>query len=159
MNLKLLRGTKEHIVVLQHLMQFYMYDFSIYTNHDVGDNGLFEPYPGLESYWNGGNTKFPYIIKRDDKYIGFALVKFIEEGKRSYFSIAEFFILRKYRLEGAGKAVAFQLFALHKGSWEVYQMNSNKPAHLFWIRIITEFTNGKFENCLEDGRHIQRFAS
>lgn len=159
MNLTLLAASKEHTTVLEHLMQFYMYDFSVYTHHDVGGNGLFAAYPGLESYWDSRNNKFPYIIKKDDKYVGFALVKFIEEADRSYFSIAEFFILQKYRRGGAGKAMAMQLFTLHKGPWEVFQMNSNKPAQLFWNKVIEAFTKGNFTQYAEDGKQIQRFES
>lgn len=161
MDLILLQASKEHITVVQHLMQFYMYDFSPYTNHDVGENGLFAPYPGLESYWDEreANKKFPYIIKQRDQYIGFALVKFIESKVRSYFSIAEFFIMQKYRMKGAGKSVAIELFSLHKGIWEVYQMNSNKPAQLFWKKVIKEFTKGEFTQRSEDGKQLQTFES
>jgi predicted acetyltransferase len=159
MGLHLQKASKKHITVLQHLMQFYMYDFSVYTQQDVEENGLFAPYTGLESYWDEGNNKFPYIIKKDDKYIGFALIKLIEAEERSYFSVAEFFILRKYRLQGAGKAIAIQLFTLHKGRWEVYQMNINKPAQLFWNKVIKEFTKGKFRQHAEDDKQVQSFES
>lgn len=159
MNLTLLKATKEHATVLQHLMQFYMYDFSLYTHHDVEENGLFAPYPDLESYWDQGKNKFPYIIKSDEKYIGFALVKFIETEEYEHFSIAEFFILQKYRLAGAGKAIAIQLFSLYKGPWEVFQMSSNKQAQLFWNKVINEHTKGKFKQRFENGKLIQSFES
>lgn len=161
MNLNLLKASKEHTTVLQHLMQFYIYDFSIYTNHDVGQNGLFAPYPDLESYLDGreGNNKFPYVIKMGETYIGFVLVKFNETENRSYFSIAEFFILRKYRRKGAGKAIALQIFTLYKGWWEIYQMDSNKVAQLFWTKVIEEFTNGNFKQRSEDGKQLQSFET
>ena len=159
MNLTLLQASKKHATVLQHLMQFYMYDFSVYTYHDVEESGLFALYPGLESYWDEEGNKFPYIIIKEDKYVGFALVKRIETGERSYFSMAEFFILRKYRLAGMGKTIATQLFTIHKGPWEVCQMSDNKPAQLFWNRVIKSFTNGKITQRIEDGRRIQNFES
>lgn len=43
-----------------------------------------------------------------------------------------------------GKAMAMQLFTLHKGPWEVFQLNSNKPAQLFWNKVIEAFTKGNF---------------
>ena len=61
-------------------MQFYIYDFSEYLRYDVQDNGLFAPYPGLKDYWERGNNKFPYIIKKGEKYVGFALVKYISSN-------------------------------------------------------------------------------
>ena len=140
-------------------MQFYIYDFSEYVRYDVEDNGLFAPYAGLQDYWEGDNDKFPYIIRRDDKYIGFVLVKFISSKDQGYFSIAEFFILRKYRNEGIGKAVAIEVFNLHKGQWEVYQKNSNKPSQIFWNKVISEYTKGHFKERLENGKRIQNFEN
>lgn len=77
------------------------------------------------------------------------LVKFIESEERNYFSIAEFFIMRKYRMEGIGKAVAEQIFNLHKGKWEVHQKESNRPAQVFWNKTIDGYTRGHFTEGLQ----------
>jgi len=138
-------------------MQFYIYDFSEYIKLDVEDNGLFTPYPYLDDYWKEVNSKFPYIIKMDGKYVGFVLVKLIESKNSKYFSIAEFFILKKYRRSGIGKAIALQTFNLHRGHWEVYQRDSNKPAQIFWKKVIEEYTNGHYKERSEDGKLIQNF--
>lgn len=159
MKVKLVSATDEHIAVIHHLMQFYMYDFSPYTQCDVEANGLFAPYLELESYWDKSNNKFPFIIKTDEKYIGFALVKLIETSGQQYFSIAEFFVLKKYRRAGVGKAVAMQLFSMYKGSWEVYQMAGNTAAQLFWNKVINEFTKGNFKQHFAKGKLIQSFES
>jgi predicted acetyltransferase len=159
MNFTLLQASNDHKIVIQNLMQFYIYDFSEYVRYDVEDNGLFAPYPDLKDYWEGDNNKFPYIIKRNDKYVGFVLVKFISSKDRSYFSIAEFFILKKYRHEGIGKAIAIKVFNLHKGQWEVYQKDSNKPAQIFWNKVISEYTKGQFKEHLENGKRIQNFEN
>jgi predicted acetyltransferase len=159
MNFTLLQASTEHKIVIQHLMQFYIYDFSEYVNLDVEKNGLFAAYPDLNDYWEKGNNKFPYIIKKNDNYAGFVLVKLIGPKERNLFSIAEFFILKKYRLEGIGKAVAIEIFNLHKGQWEVYQKESNKPAQLFWNKVISGYTNGQFTERLENGKQIQNFEN
>jgi len=67
--------------------------------------------------------------------------------------------MRKYRKEGIGKAVAEQIFDLHRGQWEVYQKESNKPAQLFWNRIIDEYTKGQFKERFENGKRIQDFET
>ena len=139
-------------------MQFYMYDFSEYTRYDVEDDGLFAPYADLQDYFEGDN-KFPYIITADDKYVGFVLVKFTSSKDRSYFSIAEFFILKKYRHEGIGKAIAIKVFNLHKGQWEVHQRDNNKAAQIFWNKVISEYTEGHFKEHLENGKQIQNFEN
>ena len=159
MNFTLLQASNDHKIVIQNLMQFYIYDFSEYVRYDVEKNGLFTPYPDLDGYWEEDNNKFPYIIKKNDKYVGFVLVKFISSKDRSYFSIAEFFILKKYRHEGIGKAIAIKVFNLHKGQWEVYQKDSNKPAQIFWNKVISEYTKGEFKERLEDGKRIQNFEN
>jgi predicted acetyltransferase len=159
MDLKLMRASLEHKDVIKNLMQLYIYDFSEYINCDVEEDGLFKAYTDLEEYWKEENHRFPYIIKQGEKYAGFVLVRFIKSEARDYFSIAEFFILKKYRREGIGRAVAGQIFDLHSGQWEVYQKESNKPAQIFWNKIIDKYTNGQFRERVEDGRRIQDFEN
>ncbi|MEP6951813.1 MAG: GNAT family N-acetyltransferase [Ginsengibacter sp.] len=159
MNFKLIQASQQYKNVIKNLMQFYIYDFSEYIELDVDENGLFEAYPHLEDYWKGENHKFPYVIKKDERYIGFVLVKFIESEERNYFSIAEFFIMKKYRRAGIGMAVAGQVFNLHKGQWEVHQKESNKPAQVFWNKTVNEYTNGQFKERFENGRRIQDFEN
>jgi len=159
MNISLLRASKEYKPIFDNLMQFYIYDFSEYIELDVEENGLFKPYQYLEEYWGEENNRFPYIVKRNNKYVGFVLVQLIESEQRTHFSIAEFFIMRKYRRNGVGKAIAFEIFNLHKGQWEVYQKETNKPAQMFWSKVIGEYTKGMFVERYEDGKRIQDFES
>jgi len=159
MNLQLIYATKEYKEPIKNLMQFYIYDFSEFLNYDVEKDGLFAPYPDLDNYWKDGNYNFPYIIKKDGKYAGFVLVRFIQSETKNYFSIAEFFILKKYRREQIGKTIAHQIFDIHKGQWEIFQKESNKPAQIFWTKVINEYTKGKFTERLENERRIQDFKS
>ena len=76
-----------------------MYDFSEYTEQDLESSGMFGAYPDLDKYWSD-ETRFPYIIKREEKNIGFVFVRHMITTERNYFSIAEFFIMRKYRKKG-----------------------------------------------------------
>ena len=158
MNFSLLKASKEDIGVIRNLMQFYMYDFSEFIKYDVEETGLFAPYPNLEEYWEDSN-KFPYIIENDGKHVGFVLVKFTQAERLNYFSIAEFFILKKYRFSGVGKSVAIQIFDLHKGNWEVHQRSSNKPAQVFWVKVINEYSKGEFQERTESDKRIQTFKN
>ncbi|MEP7141216.1 MAG: GNAT family N-acetyltransferase [Ferruginibacter sp.] len=159
MNFKLIPATSEYKEVMKNLMQFYMYDFSEYIKSDVESEGLFGAYPNLEDYWKKENHRFPYFIKEDERYIGFVLVRLIKTEERSYFSIAEFFIMKKYRRKGIGKAAAGEVFNLHRGQWEVYQKESNQPARVFWNRVIDKYTRGQYGERLENGRSIQDFEN
>ena len=158
MKIKLALASIEDKNTIENLMQFYMYDFSEYMNSDVEEDGLFAAYPHLNMYWSEEN-RFPYSVIINEKYVGFVLVRFIGSINRTYFSIAEFFIMRRYRRQGIGKAVAQQIFDLHKGPWEVFQKESNKPAQIFWNKVINEYTKGHFEDRFESGRRIQGFES
>lgn len=158
MNAQLLKAMHQHKNVIKNLMQFYMYDFSEFADLDVESDGLFAAYPHIEDYWKDEN-RFPYLIQIDKKHIGFVLVRFIEIEQRTYFSIAEFFIMKKYRRKGIGKAIAIQIFNLHKGNWEVFQKESNKPAQLFWKQVISEYTKVNFTERLDDEKVVQIFKS
>ena len=156
MNVQLIKASHEHKTIIKNLMQLYMYDFSEFVDIDVEVDGLFEPYKNLDDYWKDTN-RFPYIIQQHEKYIGFVLVRHIEEQQRDYFSIAEFFVMKRYRRMGTGKTIARQIFDLHKGKWEVFQREANKPAQIFWKKVIDEYTNGNFTERFEDGKTIQQF--
>ena len=158
MNPQLIKASKEYIGVMENLMQFYIYDFSEFVELDVAGNGLFEPYSGLGKYWEEERERFPYFIKDDEKYLGFVLVRNIASGDKTYFSMAEFFIMKKYRKRGIGRSIARQVFEHHRGEWQIYQKESNKPAQAFWNKIITEYTNGLFKERMEDGKRIQEFV-
>jgi predicted acetyltransferase len=159
MNFKLVKASQDEISIMSHLIQFYIYDFSEFVERDVKEDGLFEPYPGLRDYWQEENHKFPYFIKQEKTYLGFVLVRRIETTEKNYFSMAEFFVMKRYRKKGLGRSIAQQVFDLHKGHWVVYQRETNKPAQIFWNKVIAEYTKGQFKERLEDGKRIQEFET
>jgi predicted acetyltransferase len=53
--------------------------------------------------------------------------------------------MRKYRQQGVGKRVAFAILDRFPGAWEVRQTETNLPAQAFWRRVISEYTNGNYE--------------
>jgi len=158
MELNLIKASVEHNFLLENLMQFYIYDFSEWIDLDVMSNGLFEKYKELENYWNE-EDKSAYLVKKENKYVGFVLVKKTAEKGRSHFSMAEFFILKKYRRKGLGKQVAFSVFDLYKGNWQVYQLSHNKPAQKFWHNVINEYTKGNFNEYFQNRKYYQEFAN
>lgn len=56
----------------------------------------------------------------------------------------QFFILKRYRATGAGRALARFVFASHPGPWEVGEMPGNLQAQAFWRKVIAEFTGGQY---------------
>jgi predicted acetyltransferase len=158
MNYEIIKVRMDNQETLMNLLQFYIYDFSEFIEAHVEENGRFSDYP-LNDYWTEDNH-FPYLIKLNGIYVGFVLVKLIKTETKSYFSISEFFIMKKYRRIGIGKSVAKDIFRLHKGNWEVFQMEKNEPAQLFWRNVIMEYTGGEFTERIEEGKRItQEFFS
>jgi predicted acetyltransferase len=78
------------------------------------------------------------------KLAGLVLVRAVEEDGILVHHMAEFFILRKYRRQGAGRQSAFMAFDLFPGVWHVSELAENAPAQAFWRRIIHEYTGGDF---------------
>ncbi len=131
--------------LLFRLMQLYMYDFSGIEGFDIGADALFE-YKGLDSYWSDP-TRYPFLIYVNTHIAGFVLVNSytcvpdIGEAK----SIAEFFVLRKYRRQGIGRAAACQVFDRFPGRWEVRQIPRNIAGREFWRSVIHDYTAGAYK--------------
>jgi predicted acetyltransferase len=136
--------------ILRNLMELYSYDFSVIEGEEVDDFGLFG-YRYLDHYWTE-KDRFPYLIRVDGNLAGFVLLRegtYFDElvGKFSLspMKIAEFFILRKYRRQGVGRFVAQEVFDRYPRRWEVAQVVNDVDAQAFWRRVISEYTNGQFE--------------
>lgn len=101
-------------------------------------------------------------MRADGKLAGFALVRTLEEeGDSRTYSLAEFFILRKYRRQGIGGQAARRVFGLFAGVWRVHQEAQSLQAQAFWRKVIREYTAGEFTEQSEAGWEdpIQEFRS
>lgn len=159
MRVEVSTASPEDSSVLRNLLELYSYDFSEITGSDVDGHGLFG-YRYLDHYWTGpGRT--PFLIRVDGQLGGFVLVRVREqEDGGSEASIAEFFVMRKYRRYGVGRAVAQRVFDMFPGPWKIAQLIENVSGRAFWRAVIGEYTGGAFtETTTEDGSAtIQRFT-
>jgi predicted acetyltransferase len=137
------------------LMQLYQHDFSefadIGTDHgEVASDGRFV-YDYLESYWQEAG-RIPLVIQADGRLAGFTLVNQWSALDRPLdHSVAEFFILRKYRRAKVGLRAARVLFERLPGRWEVPVAWYNEPALSFWRRAIPAAVSGRIEKHAGDG--------
>lgn len=134
--------------VVARLMQLYLYDATHYSGVDVNEDGVFA-YRYLDLYWEE-NERFPNLFRVDGKWAGFGLINsFVmlpqNEGANS---MAEFFIMRKYRRGGYGRTAFNQLLAAHPGRWEIRVDGQNIAGCAFWPVVIDEVTRGNYE-CIE----------
>lgn len=149
MNITLSIASLDEKSILRHLLELYSYEFSEFDHSDVDNHGLYG-YNYLDNYWTEAG-RYPFMIRIDNNLAGFVLVRTITEpDNNQYFSIAEFFIMKKYRKSGAGRNVAFQIFDRFHGSWQVAEIEENKPSQAFWRKIISEYTNENFTEIFRD---------
>jgi len=146
------KASRKRLPVFERLMQLYLYDFSEIEGFDINQDGSFGPASfRLETYWTEPD-RFPFLIYANSKIAGFVLVNTytrLSENNGAK-SIAEFFILRKYRRRGIGRQAAFYVFDRFPGKWEVRQIRSNLDGYRFWKRIIAEYTNNQFTETFLD---------
>ncbi len=153
MNIQLVGVDEAEKSVLRQLLELYIYDFSEYDQADVNQHGLYG-YAYLDLYWTQ-EARHPFFIVVDGKLAGFVLVSDhcrVLDGRNAR-SISEFFVMRKHRRKGVGKLVAWQIFDLFPGQWEVGQYDKNQAAKIFWEQVIGAYTNGNFtkEQVITDG--------
>lgn len=158
MNITIEQVEYERKFALRHLLELYNYDFSEFTKDDVNEFGLYD-YKYLDNYWNEPN-RFPLFIKVNGKYAGFALIRKIKNDSSNdvYNSIAEFFVMKKYRKMGVGRTAVINLFEKYKENWEISVIKENKPAQIFWKKVISKYSNGNYiEYKNKDGDTIFSF--
>ncbi|WP_291580331.1 GNAT family N-acetyltransferase [Clostridium sp. UBA6640] len=145
MKIEIIDASSNDKLVIRNMMELYNYDLSEYENADLNEHGLYD-YNYLDNYWTE-EDRHPFIIRVDAKLAGFVLVNKhgVDTSFSIDYSIAEFFILKKYRKKGVGKAVAFNIFDRFHGVWEVKQLLDNKVSHVFWHEVIKEYTLNNFE--------------
>jgi predicted acetyltransferase len=144
MQIDLIEVHEDQKSVLRQLMELYAYDFSEFDGADVNEHGYYG-YTYFDYYWTE-EIRHPFFIQVDGKLAGFVLVNEYcylvkEPGTRS---LGEFFVMRKYRRKGVGRAAAVMVFDKFPGKWEIIQHGGNEPSKVFWRRVIDEYTQGDF---------------
>ena len=131
--------------ILRNWLEKYLFEFSQYDDLGVNKLGLCG-YDYLDFYWTVPN-RWAYLLEVDGWLAGFALVNdYLEaSNKKTDFSLAEFFVIHKYRRMGIGKKFFYMILDKHKGRWQLKRHPKNITAACFWENTISEYTNGKFE--------------
>jgi len=158
MEMKMELVPPERKEIIDHLMQFYLYDFTSYLDMDVAPNGKFHPYPDLNSYWNNREGRYAYLITVHNIPAGFALIEQLQNSLEGDYYMTEFFIMKKYRRSGLGTWAANELFSRHRGNWKVTQVSNNITAQAFWQNVIRAYTGGDFrQKTRSDNGHLSQY--
>lgn len=136
--------TAENSHIFEVFAQDYEAEFSAITRKEPNAEGRF----ALEAHWRAPNKGFYQFIK--GKPVGFVIRSLTDEERSD---IAEFYILPCYRKKGFGKQLAFAIFDLFPGPWQVRQIPTAADAIAFWRATIHEYTEGTYtEDQVNDSR-------
>ena len=124
------------------MLELYQHDLSDIWDQDLDFHGEYGY--ALDQYWDAEGCH-PFIATVGGKYAGFALVnREVLVGTDGY-CVDQFFVLKKYRRQGIGQAMAKSVFSALPGRWEVCQTRQNVAAQEFWRKVIGEYTDGRFK--------------
>lgn len=130
--------------ILYRLLQYSLFEESENDLNEMNDDGIFE-YNWFDNYFTD-NDRFAYFIKDVDtnKLLGFVMINSYMQKCDNGHTIAEFMVIPKYRRNKIGKRVAFKVFDMFKGNWEVQPSYQSEKAHLFWEKTISEYTTNNY---------------
>src|SRR6187431_1816785 len=139
--------------LLENLLELYLHDLSeIFSVVQLGPQGRFG-YPRLSSYWSEPQARFPFLIRKRGKVVGFALA---QRGSPmsddpEVFDVAEFFVLRGVRRSGVGARAAELLWDRLPGRWIVRVSEGNLSGLPFWTRVIQGYAGSAASQTLRPG--------
>ncbi len=134
-------GASEKPIVAR-LVQFYLHDFSEFASigspyGDTDARGAFVM-ENFDTYWREPGRR-ALLFRVAGQLAGFALVnQWSPSGAGADHSIAEFFVMRKYRRGGIGRRAAHEILRRFPGIWEINVAHYNAPAQEFWRRALAD---------------------
>ena len=141
MHLELRKANPEDFPALQQMLELYQYDISDIYLQDTDAEAKY----GYNLDRHRQDQRFhAHVALEGSQYIGFALVAPAIVTRKEGSWLEQFFILKRYRRSGAGRALALHVFQSYPGLWEVGQMPANHAAQAFWHQVIGTATAGAF---------------
>lgn len=130
MEFKLDKVKLEEKEILKNLLEFYQYDFNVFYEDDLNENGRFE-FIDVDQYFESDDNE-ALFIKVNEKYAGFILISnnvlHINPGK----CIEEFWIMPKYRKGMFTFKVLKEIIGRYKTKFEFLVLKKNEK----WFKVI-----------------------
>ncbi|GGP14067.1 GNAT family N-acetyltransferase [Nonomuraea glycinis] len=106
------------------VLQLYLHDFSEVRELDVTPHGTFT-FPYLDHYFTEEDREACFIAA-NGVLAGFGMTRRLkDDGSRE---MSEFFVLRRHRRRGVGRAAALQVLRRHPGQWRLSFNHANEAA-------------------------------
>jgi predicted acetyltransferase len=142
MSLHIHRARDEDFPALQQLLELYQYDLSDIWLQDLDAEARY----GFDlTRHKQGTRSRAYIARLGEQYVGLALTAPAIVTRTEGTWMEQFFILKRYRRTGAGRALARHVLLDNPGLWELGQMPGNALATAFWRAVVGELTGGQFK--------------
>ncbi|MGN8249331.1 GNAT family N-acetyltransferase [Pseudomonas sp. SMV7] len=154
--IELLAATADQAPLIRNLYQFYAYESSDWEQEDVEVDGRFYIHDAhLQRYWQADGWG-AYLVLADGFIAGFVLVERSELAAIQTFELADLFILKKYRRQGIGRAVALQ-FLGGEGDWLLRCYAQDAPAVAFCNAVLAALSRPAQAITLEDEPDLLSF--
>lgn len=107
-----------------------------------GRAGFFSILP-LTDYWRKPTTQ-AFLIKVDGELAGFVTVDDDTHVPDARHNIGYLFVSRRFRGQGVARFVVSTLLNRLPGRWQIFHVEANQPARLFWAAVIPGLTQNRF---------------
>ena len=125
---------RDELETIENLMQFYTYDFSEWLPLKLGESGFFSILP-MPDYWRKPATR-PFLIKVNGELAGFVTVDEDTHLQGARYNIGYLFVSRRFRGQGVARFVVSALLSRLPGQWQIFHIEANQPARLFWAAVM-----------------------
>jgi predicted acetyltransferase len=140
MDVELRPISEDDKVVFERLLELYRYDFSEYRPYALSVHGTYG-YRYVDNYFTDDAYEACFVLV-DGELAGFTMTGRLDDG---FHTMAEFFIVRRWRRRGVGRTAAHLTFARHPGRWRVAFDDTNGPAAEFWPDACKAAATGEVE--------------
>lgn len=135
--IELQRTTADQADLIRNLYQFYAYESSDWEQEDVEVDGRFYIHEDhLVRYWQCPGWSASLVLV-DGFIAGFVLLERSELPGIDAMELADLFILKRYRRQGIGRAVAIELLT-QPGDWLVRCHASDTGAVAFCNAVVSD---------------------
>ena len=156
MKIEITDMNRDETEILLNLMEKYEYELSQYFDHHVNESGLyvFESLESIDGFYFKNGRGWVFFIRVDGKLAGFARVLndcvYLKSRKVDY-TLADLFVMYRYRGMGVGKFAANYLFDKFKGKWQLNAFTKNTSSVRFWVKTIGDYTETAYEIIPSEG--------
>jgi predicted acetyltransferase len=134
--LELVQTGPEQAELIRNLYQFYAYESSDWEQEDVEVDGRFYIHEEhLARYWQDPQWSANLLLV-NGFIAGFMLIERSELPGLHALELADLFILKRYRRQGIGRALATQVLSSGDSDWLVRFYDQDEVSQAFWRTVL-----------------------